>query len=191
MNDNSLGDEPMIIMRLTRTNVFTRWPCHICGGETEKVATLCEGVDADGTRLRCCEVCIRGGQSHLDERIRNNIASLEQHVEFLRTIVGRISIPTYAEWEVAEEAFDDECRSENGEAELSVENVGALFDEEALQRHAERRERGERIADFLAEALKPLAAEVPADEKVYVSVRRDIDLVLTAAGVHKEDSNWF
>jgi hypothetical protein len=136
-------------------------------------------------------VCIRGGQGQLDERIRNNIASLEQHLEFLRTIVGRISIPTYAEWEVAEEAFDDECGSENGEAGLRVENVGALFDEDALQRHAKRRERGEKIADFLAAALKPLAVEMPADEKVYVSVRPDIDLVLTAAGVQKEDSNWF
>jgi len=159
MDNNSLGDERMIIMQLTRTNVFTRWPCHICGAETEKVAMLCEG-DADGTLLRCCEVCIRGGQGQLDGRIRNNIASLEQHVEFLRSIVGRVSIPTYAEWQVAEErAFDDECGTENGEAELSLENVGALFDEEALQRHAERRERGEKIADILAEALKPLAAE--------------------------------
>jgi hypothetical protein len=181
MDNKSLGDERMIIMQLVRTNVFTRWPCHICGGETEKVATLCEG-DADGTPLRCCEVCVRGGQGQLDERIRSNIASLEQHIEFLRAIVGRVSIPTYAEWEVAEEAFDDECRTENGEAELGAENVA---------RHAERRERGEKIADFLAEALKPLAAEMPADEKVYVSVRPDIDLVLTAAGVHKEDSNWF
>jgi hypothetical protein len=37
MDNNSRSDERMIIMQLTRTNVFTRWPCHICGGETEKL----------------------------------------------------------------------------------------------------------------------------------------------------------
>ena len=46
--------KPMIEIKLTETNVFTRWPCTICGGCTEKVAILAEGTQQlsdDGCRL--------------------------------------------------------------------------------------------------------------------------------------------
>ena len=37
------GNDRAIEMKLTRTYFLTRWPCHICGGYTEKDAVLCEG----------------------------------------------------------------------------------------------------------------------------------------------------
>jgi hypothetical protein len=44
--DNPEMIEMMIEMKLTTTNFYTRWPCHVCGGTTEKVNVLCEGHDA-------------------------------------------------------------------------------------------------------------------------------------------------
>jgi predicted ATPase with chaperone activity len=39
-----------IEMELVEANAWTRWPCNVCNGTTEKAAVLCEGkfTDSDG-----------------------------------------------------------------------------------------------------------------------------------------------
>lgn len=49
-----------IVFRLVRTNFFTRWPCHVCGGQTEKDSILCEAASpfSDNGTLRICPQCL-------------------------------------------------------------------------------------------------------------------------------------
>jgi hypothetical protein len=99
-----------INMELVATNVFTRWPCDICGGCTEKVSPLCEGVTPEGQGVRCCETCLQAGQDKIDERLQRHIGQYEPRVAFLKSLVGRVTVPTYAEWEEAQKAEDWEER---------------------------------------------------------------------------------
>jgi len=41
-----MEDRKMIEVKFVESGFLTRWPCHVCGGCTEKVDILCEGVAA-------------------------------------------------------------------------------------------------------------------------------------------------
>jgi hypothetical protein len=114
-----------IEMKLVESNFLTRWPCTVCGGVTEKVAILCEGFD-DGTEhintvsspnpvanlfrgqvrnnIRVCERCLEAGD--IDGRLQQRAAELEDIAAWLRSLIGRLKVPTHAEWQAAEEAHE-------------------------------------------------------------------------------------
>ena len=81
--------------KLVQTNVFTRWPCHLCGGCTEKVSILCEAENG----FRICEQCLRAGD--LDAKLIVHAEQLECNAAELRSYVGRLKVPSYAEWHAA------------------------------------------------------------------------------------------
>lgn len=104
-----------IEMQLVHSRFFTRWPCTFCGGVTEKVAILCEGSTPEGLEIRASERCLHAGQDRLAARLQENAKELEDTAAFLRTLVGRVSLPSFAEWEAAEEAYNDERLAEYGD----------------------------------------------------------------------------
>jgi hypothetical protein len=93
----------MITLKLIKTNIFTRYPCTICGGYTDKNAVLCEGDDnVNGGGVRACEQCLEAGQDQIDARLKEHIAAVEEQAQMLRKLVNQIQVPTFAEWEAAE-----------------------------------------------------------------------------------------
>jgi hypothetical protein len=97
-----------ILVSLVRSRCYTRYPCHICGGTTDKVAVLAEvETEGDWKGLRVCETCLEAGQDKIDERLQAQIAALESQAAELRPLVGRVVVPTFEEWRqaiVADEA---------------------------------------------------------------------------------------
>ena len=81
-----------IRINLVVTNVLTRWPCHVCGGCTEKVEVLAEG----GGGIRVCETCLKAGD--IDARLEQHAAALEACAEEVRALIGCLQVPTYQEW---------------------------------------------------------------------------------------------
>ena len=95
--------------RLVRTTGFTRWPCHICGGETGMDAVLCEAASpfSDHGTLRICPQCLqRRNFNHLLEQRARGLAS---QAAAIRSLIGRIEAPSFAEWEREELAADREA----------------------------------------------------------------------------------
>jgi hypothetical protein len=88
-----------IVFRLVRTNVFTRWPCHICGGETEKVPILCESGGETKVGLRICERCL--SCRDFDAHLESHAQALEAQAAQTRALIGRIEAPSFAEWKQA------------------------------------------------------------------------------------------
>ena len=86
-----------IVFRLVRTNVLTRWRCHICGGVTEKAPILCESGGADGVRI--CERCL--SSRDFDAQLESHAQSLEAEAAQTRAMIGRIEAPSFAQWEQA------------------------------------------------------------------------------------------
>jgi hypothetical protein len=91
-----------IEIKLVPTNVYTRWPCHVCGGCTEKVGVLAESED--GTRV--CERCLKAG--NVDERLEAFAQALENEARLTRGLIGRLKVPTYQQWRDACDAEEDE-----------------------------------------------------------------------------------
>jgi hypothetical protein len=96
-----------IDIQLVETNVYTRWPCTVCGGCTEKVSVLAEerGVPK-GSGIRVCETCLKAG--NIDDRLEQHAKDREQQardcVAFaaeLRGLKGRLVVPTYEAWQEA------------------------------------------------------------------------------------------
>lgn len=81
---------------LVPSSSLTRHECHVCGGHTGKVSILAEGHDEHGT-IRVCEQCLEAG--NIDERLQQHIRELDQHTDAIRTLVGRLDVPTYAAWQ--------------------------------------------------------------------------------------------
>src|SRR5258708_6381180 len=71
-----------IEVKLVRTNFYTRWPCTVCGGCTEKV-----GVLAEGPSVRVCERCLQSGD--IDGHLARNAAELEHEAARVRGLDGQ------------------------------------------------------------------------------------------------------
>jgi hypothetical protein len=111
--------EGPINVELTRTNVFRRWPCTVCGGLTEKVDVLAE---AHGVRV--CESCLRDGD--IDGRLERHAAQLEVDAKQIRGLIGRLRTPTYQAWS----AEMDRCEAEYR---------GCTIEELPVRRNGDRR----------------------------------------------------
>ncbi len=99
---------PMIEIKLTETNFFTRWPCTVCGGCTEKVAILAEGTQrlsdhGESRTVRVCESCLEGLDGlGIDDRLDLHARALDGEAALVRSMIGRMNVPTFAEWRKAE-----------------------------------------------------------------------------------------
>ena len=105
MTDNSITKT--ITIELVQTNFFTRHPCTVCGGCTEKVAILAEGkghfFDDTSSIIRVCETCLCEQESGgIDASLDLRARALEAEAERLRDLIGRLKVPTFAEWCKAE-----------------------------------------------------------------------------------------
>jgi hypothetical protein len=90
-----------IKFELTTTNVHTRWPCHICGGHTDKCEVLCETKSGPfDNYTRICENCLK--ERNFDERLKKEVQEVRALADKLETMVGRIEAPTFEQWEEAE-----------------------------------------------------------------------------------------
>jgi len=94
-----------IEVKFVQTNYLTRRPCTICCGWTEKDFTLCEAKIGDCT-IRVCEQCLKA--RNFDEELAASAAHHEQHAAFLRSLIGRLSVPTHAEWITEDRRATDE-----------------------------------------------------------------------------------
>jgi hypothetical protein len=168
-----------IELKFVRTNFFTRWPCTFCGGETEKVAILCEGEG-----LRACEQCLEAGQGRLDERLQETADACEVHAKALRGLIGRVKIPTYEAWRTVEDADHGEDR-EAAQAQLTEEEAESSAAWEAAQerRHALAEKVGAAIASgFAAGFDMPVGETVSVHISVFSGADCDQTLFLTCEG---------
>ncbi len=110
--------EPISI-ELVETNFFTRYPCTVCGGCTEKVAILAEGTqrlsdDGECRTVRVCETCLEGSDDlGIDDRLDLHARALEADAALIRGMIGRLKVPTFAEWCKAEREHEVHAHMEN------------------------------------------------------------------------------
>ncbi len=115
-----------IDIELTPSNFLTRWYCHVCGGHTEKVPVLAEGElllptghshgeGYDCYTVRVCEQCLQADE--IDARLELTARQIEANVDFTRALIGKLRVPSYAEWKAAEEAEDAAILREYVESE--------------------------------------------------------------------------
>lgn len=109
--------EDRVVFEFVRTNFYTRRTCHLCGGHTEKVDVLTEVKQGAEEGLRVCEQCLRAGTEAVYAKMERHAAWLEQRAADVRGLVGRLELPSYAEWE----AEMDKAGAEYRQAMLSEE----------------------------------------------------------------------
>ena len=103
-----------IEIKFRQTNFFTRYPCTVCGGCTEKVAILAEETqqlsgDEESRTVRVCETCIEDCEGEglppgfgIDYRLDLRARQLEAEAVLIRKLIGQLKVPTFAEWCAAE-----------------------------------------------------------------------------------------
>jgi hypothetical protein len=97
-----------IVFTLERTNFYTRLPCTVCGGCTDKDDIICESSVG-----YLCHRCIRDG--NLDRKLEAHAAGLERRAAQVRGLIGRLQAPSYQDLLDAERAIVEE----DEEAELA------------------------------------------------------------------------
>ena len=96
-------DGNKIKIELVKSNTRMRLPCDVCGGCTERVAMVARGHD-----LLVCEFCLEAGD--IDERLERRAARLEAAADETRALIGRLVVPSYAEWRAAETAENEDLK---------------------------------------------------------------------------------
>ena len=114
------------LFRLKQTNFFTRWECHICGGATEKVSTLCEADDG----MRICESCLK--TRDFDEQLESRAMRLMEMAEVLRGLIGKIDAPPFEAYQKAEEEYERRWEKENPDAKKWLEAIEAQASTEGI-----------------------------------------------------------
>ena len=113
----------MIEIKLTETNFFTRYPCTVCGGCTEKVAILAEGTqqlsdDGESRTVRVCESCLEGAAGlGIDACLDLHARALEGEAALIRSLIGRVKVPTFTQWCEAE-------REHEVHAVMEIDGIG-------------------------------------------------------------------
>ena len=86
-------------VQLIESNVQTRWTCHVCSGHTDKYTVLAEVQGGEYDGFRVCDRCIRNRD--FDDKLQERAASLEAQAAKLRSLSGRLSVPSFRDWEMA------------------------------------------------------------------------------------------
>jgi transcription elongation factor Elf1 len=96
-----------------------RWHCHLCGGQTEKVAVLCEVPEGEFKGFRVCERCIAqhdGDSASIDVALRNRAAEIirdaAREVQTLFDLVGRLEVVDLQAWQAACDAHEQALREQ-------------------------------------------------------------------------------
>jgi hypothetical protein len=96
-------DDGKIKIELVRSDSLTRQPCNVCGWYAERCS-----VWARGHGLQVCESCLEAGAVAIDERLERHAAALEAGAAATRALIGRLVVPSYAEWLAKVAAVNDE-----------------------------------------------------------------------------------
>lgn len=86
-----MTDNLPIEIKLVETHAYQRLPCTICGGWTEK-----HSVKAETDNILVCEICLEAG--NIDERLAENARKLETYAAAVRSLIGRLRVPTIEQW---------------------------------------------------------------------------------------------
>ncbi len=135
---NSKPKPTAIEIALVEARFLTRWPCTVCGGCTDKVPILAEGEQAlsnDGEfrTVRVCENCLQFGE--IDARLEQHALMLETEARLLREMIGRLQVPTFAEWQARCEQHEREYMEDYEKAtDKLIDEIEAEDDLGASQR---------------------------------------------------------
>lgn len=110
------GNTMTIKLKCVPTNFYARSCCTICGGVIDKSGVLCEAPDTinGGGTIRACELCLMAGQGEVDNRLRAHAAKLKGVAAEYQKLIGQVKIPSFDEFETAEEHADRECMVAHG-----------------------------------------------------------------------------
>ena len=125
-------EETKVKLELVETNFFTRWNCHVCGGNTEKVAILVEVLEGEWKGFRVCETCVK--ERDFDRKLIMHAEELEGFASNLRSLVGRLEVPTLEQYDARCREYDEEwerdfqkshgCTFKEWEKRETVESIG-------------------------------------------------------------------
>jgi antirestriction protein len=126
MTDQTNNPTP-INVELREDRCGFRLSCTVCGGTTEKFEALAE-AEVEGTTIRVCRGCLKAGQ--IDERLRGTVAEFENYSAFLRSLIGRLQVPSYEEWQAHDEKLDveDMCEFDGIDKAEALRRVRAQRD---------------------------------------------------------------
>jgi hypothetical protein len=140
--------EDKIIVTMGAPGAWVRFPCVVCGDATDKEMAVAK---LPGDEDMCvCAQCLRKG--NIDKRLRAHIKRLRDDIEFLESLVGRLVVPSYAEYQAANEEAERRFCIEDVKDELAhgrtEKQIVKEWDHEA----------GLKAADIIAAAKRELAA---------------------------------
>ena len=95
-----------IKLKFVGSKLISRRSCTICGGHTEKDRVLVEAEISCGT-VRACWRCLKGNNADkkgftVDERLTRHAERLEDYARFVRSLVGRLVVPSFQAWQAEE-----------------------------------------------------------------------------------------
>lgn len=99
-------------------NFFTRWPCVVCGGVTDKMSAH-PMVRLDGDGYHLCDQCFESGAEGIKPELINHADCLEARAKALRQLAAEPwTVPTMAELHAFRKKIEDAFESEYMKEEI-------------------------------------------------------------------------
>jgi hypothetical protein len=95
--------------------------CHLCGFAMYSCddPICCEGIDpTTGRTVRACSRCVRAG--NVDKSLEQAAERFENSAAVVRSLIGRVQTPAYAEWQARRAVHDIMLWQACGRAEEDV-----------------------------------------------------------------------
>ena len=93
-------------VEFVRSAFLTRYPCHVCGGFTGKDCILAEVKNGEFKGFRVCECCLI--EREFDAKLIKHAESLEADAAELRSLVGRLEVPTFEQYKAESRKANEE-----------------------------------------------------------------------------------
>jgi hypothetical protein len=130
MNDNSIKAK---MRRVDPAGPYVGWTCSLCGGSQGDGPWVVVEATVEDLSVIVCGDCIEWNDEHprcIDDGLEEAAAKADHHAELLRSLVGRLRVPTYAQWRTADGAAERAWKDAHERKQAAEEKARAAIEVE-------------------------------------------------------------
>jgi hypothetical protein len=129
------------IRRVDPAGPWTKWTCSLCGGSQADGPWVVVEAVVEDLSVFVCGDCIEWNSEHpacIDDGLEEAAARADRHAELFRSLVGRLQIPTYAQWRIADSAAERAWKDAHERKQAAEEKARAAIEVELKAKAEEK-----------------------------------------------------
>jgi hypothetical protein len=127
--------------RVDPAGPYAKWTCSLCGGRQSDGPWVVVEAAVEDLSVLVCGDCIEWSGEHprcIDDGLEEAAAKADRHAELFRSLVGRLRVPTYAQWRAADGAAERAWKDAHERKQAAEERARAAIEAELKAKAEEK-----------------------------------------------------